>query len=227
MESSISKKQPQYPRQIGNLFQLSFGEELANAISHGVPALLLLFLLPVIAIYGYQKQGVMLAAGYSIFFICLFLMFLASTLYHSMDFNSKHKGVFRIIDHIMIYFAIAGTFTPVCLNVIQGSLGIFVLVLQWLMVLVGILYKSISRKSMPKASVIMYLLMGWSAILLIPSLLGTQNWGLIGFILLGGLLYSIGVYFYSQKTKPYYHFIWHLFIIFASLSHVIAIVVFI
>lgn len=227
MENSVSTKKRAYPVKIGNLFKLSFGEELANAISHGVPALVLLCTLPLISVYGYQKGGTMLSLGYSIFFICLFLMFLASTLYHSMDFHSKHKAVFRIIDHIMIYFAIAGTFTPVCLNVIKGPLGIIVLISQWVMVLFGILYKSIVRRSMPKASVILYLIMGWSAILLIPSLIGTQNWGLIGFIALGGILYSIGVYFYAQKEKPYYHFIWHLFIVFASISHVIAIVLYI
>ncbi len=227
METSITRKRLSYPRKVGNLFQLSFGEELANAISHGIPALILLCTLPVVAIYGYNKDGTILATGYSIFFICLFLMFLASTLYHAMDFHSKHKSVFRIIDHIMIYFAIAGTFTPICLSVIEGTLGLIVLILQWLMVLIGILYKSISKVKLPKASVIMYLIMGWSGILLIPSLIGSGNWGLIFFIALGGILYSIGVYFYSQKSKPYYHFIWHIFILLASISHVVAIIVYI
>lgn len=223
----MNDNQFKFPRKIGNLFQLSFQEELANAISHGIPAFLLLLALPWVAVYGYDKQGLLLSLGYSVFFICLFLMFLASTLYHSMDFHSPHKQVFRIIDHIMIYFAIAGTFTPICLSVIKGTFGNLVFIFQWVMVLFGIIYKSISHKKMPKASLVLYLSMGWSAILLIPSLIGTGHWSLISLISLGGLLYSMGVYFYSQKEKNFYHFIWHLFIIAASLCHIIAILLFI
>lgn len=227
MASLTEKQKKNYPRKIGGLFKLSFGEELANTISHGVPAILLILALPYFAVIGYIKSGPVLALGYSVFIICLFLMFSSSALYHAMDFGSKHKQVFRIIDHIMIYFAIAGTFTPICLSVIEGPLGIFVLVCQWIMVLFGILYKSISKKKMPKASVIIYLVMGWSAILLIPSLIGSQNWPLITLIVIGGLLYSGGVYFYTQKAKPFHHFIWHLFILLASISHFIGITFFI
>lgn len=225
--STMDKRKSFYPRKIGGMFQLSFGEELANTISHGAIALILLFALPFLSVYGYIKSGPTLAFGYSVFIICLFFMFSASALYHSMQFGSKHKHIFRILDHIMIYFAIAGTFTPICLTVIRGPLGIAVLISQWIMVLFGILYKSISKRRMPKASVVIYLVMGWSAILLIPSLIGTQNWPLISLIALGGVLYSIGVYFYSQKTKPYYHFIWHIFIVLASVSHFVAIIFFI
>lgn len=216
-----------YPRQIGNLFQLSFGEELGNTISHGVPALILLIAGPFLAVRGYIKGGWLLASSTAIFTTSLFLMFLASTLYHAMDFNSTHKKVFRILDHIMIYFAIAGTFTPVCLNVIKGPLGLTIVILQWVFVLFGILYKSIIAKTLPKASLILYLVMGWSAILLIPTLIQTKNWPLMGFIVLGGILYTIGVYFYKQKSKAYYHFIWHIFIVLAAISHCIAILLFI
>ena len=77
-------------------------------------------------------------------------MFLVSTLYHAMDHDSPHKQVFRILDHIFIYFAIAGSYTPVALCLIKGYQGIIILVIQWAMVIVGILYKSISIKSLPK-----------------------------------------------------------------------------
>lgn len=97
-------------------------------------------------------------------------MFLVSTLYHAMNHHSSHKRVFRILDHIFIYFAIASSYTPVALCLIKGYQGIFILIVQWAMVLVGILYKSISIISLPKLSLTIYLVMGWTAILFFPLL---------------------------------------------------------
>lgn len=224
-ENSI--KRNHYPVKIGNLFKLSFGEEVGNSVSHGVAAMILLFALPACAIYGYQKSGKLLAFGYSIYIISLLLMFLASCLYHAMDFNSKHKQVFRILDHSAIYIAIAGTFTPICLSVVGGWLGIVVLICQWVTAIFGILFKSLSKKNLPKASLTIYLVMGWSAILLLPAIIHKQLWGFLAFILLGGLLYTIGTIFYSKKEKSWFHFIWHLFVIAASAAHFVAIIFYI
>lgn len=202
--------------------KLSFQEEIGNAVSHGAMSAIMLVLTPIMAVTGYIKGGIIMSTGFSIFGISLFLMFLASTLYHSMSYNSKHKVIFRILDHIFIYVAIAGSFTPIVLTAIDGWLGYLVLFLQWAMVLFGVLYKSISVKSLPKVSVSLYLTMGWSAILLIPQLIQNTSLAFILFIAAGGLLYTIGAIFYGQK-KPWRHFIWHLFIIGASMCHIIAI----
>lgn len=203
--------------------KLSFGEEIGNAISHGVMAAILLLVLPLMAVYGYLKGGVIMSIGFSIVAISLFLMFLASTLYHSMSYDSPHKIVFRILDHIFIYVAIAGTFTPIVLVAMDGVISYLVLIIQWGMVLFGILYKSIAKNSLPKVSVTIYMAMGWSAILLIPQLIANTSPMFIGLIVLGGLLYTVGALFYRQK-KPWRHFIWHLFINAASISHLIAII---
>ncbi|NLC05706.1 MAG: hemolysin III family protein [Erysipelothrix sp.] len=203
--------------------KLSFGEEIGNAVSHGVMAAILLLVLPLMAVYGYLKGGVIMSIGFSIVAISLFLMFLASTLYHSMSYDSPHKIVFRILDHIFIYVAIAGTFTPIVLVAMDGVISYLVLIIQWGMVLFGILYKSIAKNSLPKVSVTIYMAMGWSAILLIPQLIANTSPMFIGLIVLGGLLYTVGALFYRQK-KPWRHFIWHLFINAASISHLIAII---
>src|SRR5659263_630271 len=89
----------------------------------------------------------------------IFLMTLASCLYHAMVYETKHKYVFRILDHIFIYVAIAGSYTPIALYVIGGWQGWLILVIQWAMVLFGVLYKSIAQKSVPKLSVLIYLCM--------------------------------------------------------------------
>lgn len=207
-----------------NLIQLSFGEELGNSITHGVMSLLLLFALPYVAVFSYLKGGALLALGTSVFIISIFLMFLTSCLYHAMAYDTPHKYVLRILDHIFIYFAIAGSYTPIALYAIGGWQGWLILVIQWSMVLFGILYKSIAQKSIPKLSVLIYLCMGWTALLFIPKLLASTSVLFLGLIVLGGVFYSVGAGFYMQKSRPYFHFIWHLFINLAALAHFIAIV---
>ncbi|MGB7595517.1 MAG: hemolysin III family protein [Erysipelotrichaceae bacterium] len=209
-----------------NLIHLSFGEELGNSIAHGVMSILLLFLLPVVAIYSYNKGGILLAAGTSVFVISIFLMFLTSTLYHAMSYDTPHKYVLRILDHIFIYFAIAGSYTPIALYAIGGWQGWLILIIQWSMVLFGILYKSIAQKSIPKLSVLIYLMMGWTAVFFFPTLIHNTTPLFIGLIILGGLLYTVGAFFYMQKSRPYFHFVWHVFINLAALTHFIAIVFF-
>ena len=209
------------------LVHLSRGEELGNSVTHGVMSTILLISLPAVAIYSYTKGGVLLAVGESVFIISLFLMFLASCLYHAMSYDTPHKYVMRILDHIFIYFAIAGSYTPIALYVVKGWQGWLILIVQWVMVLFGILYKSIAQKAVPRLSVLIYLCMGWAAVFFIPTIIQNTSWLFIGLIVLGGLFYSAGAWFYMQKNRPYFHFIWHLFITFASISHFIAIVFYI
>ena len=121
--------------------RLTFSEELGNTITHGVMAAATLVLLPIGSLWGYFHGGYASATGISIFIMSLLLMFLSSTLYHAMNHNSKHKAVFRILDHIFIYVAIAGSYTPVALVIVGGWKGILIVVIQWVIVLVGILYK--------------------------------------------------------------------------------------
>lgn len=216
------KKKKKY--EMPNLVKLSFGEEIGNSVSHGVMCVLLLFLLPYVAVISYLKGGAVLAASESIFIISMFLMFLASTLYHTMAYDTKHKYVFRKLDHIFIYVAIAGSYTPIALTIVGGPLGWTIFGLQWICVLFGIIYKSLSTNKGPRASIIIYLVMGWCAVLFIPQILEKTSVLFMGLIVLGGVFYTIGAWFYKQKDRPYFHFIWHLFINAACISHFIAIV---
>jgi hemolysin III len=209
---------------IKNIIHLSIGEEIGNSVTHGIMSLLLLGFLPWTSVDTYIRGGWVLSIGTSIFIISLFLMFLTSALYHAMAYETKHKYVFRILDHIFIYFAIAGSYTPIALYIIRGWQGTLILIIQWGMVLTGILYKSISQKSIPKLSVTIYLIMGWIAVLFFPVIIKNSNPSFLVFIALGGLLYSVGAWFYTKKERPYFHFIWHLFINFAAISHFIAII---
>lgn len=204
--------------------RLTFGEEVANAVSHGVMALLLLFFLPYASVKAFHDGGWVLVAGDAIFIISLFFMFMGSTLYHSMENDTKSKYIFRILDHSFIFVAIAGSYTPIALTVLDGWLRYAVVIIQWAMVIIGILQKTVGKKSMPKLSVAIYMVMGWVAVLLIPELLKNSTPLFMGLIVLGGVFYSVGTYFYLQKDRKYFHFIWHLFINAASISHIIAII---
>ena len=203
--------------------RLSFGEEVANSITHAVGAVAMLVLLPITAIYSYHHYGMQAALGMSIFDISLFLMFMSSTIYHSMQYDSPQKFVLRIIDHSMIYIAIAGSYTPVALSLVGGWLGYLIIVLQWGATIFGILYKIFAKQINDKFSLFLYLLMGWLVVFIIPSIIsktGVVFWSLM---LAGGLAYTIGAIFYARK-RPYDHMIWHLFILLASILQYIAIV---
>lgn len=210
---------------IKNMVQLSFKEEVGNVITHGIMTVIFLFLIPFSAVYAYINGGLLLSVGTSVFVICIFLMFLISTLYHSMEYDTAHKVVFRILDHVLIYFAIAGSYTPIALSLIGGWKGYAILIIQWSCVLFGILYKAVAKKEYPKLTLSIYLIMGWVAVLLMPTLIRNAQPMFIFLIILGGVLYSVGAYFYTRKKK-WAHMIWHIFINAASVSHFIAIVFF-
>lgn len=204
---------------------LLFKEEVANSLSHGLAALLMLGLLPLSAIYSYQAGGRIVAVGTSVFIISLFLMFLSSAIYHAMRYDTPQKYVLRVIDHSMIYIAIAGSYTPIALSLLQGWSGYGLLIGQWLLTVVGILYKIFAKTIHAKFSLALYLLMGWLVIFFLPMILAKTSLTFDLLMLAGGLAYTIGAVFYAKK-RPYFHFIWHLFIILAAILQYLAIVFF-
>ena len=145
------------------VYPLCFGEEVGNCITHGVMAILILFSLPYYSVRAYLRGGTIETIGTSVFLICLLFMFAGSCLYHSMPHETTHKYVFRKLDHIMILLAIAGTYTPICLKLMNNWKGYTILAIEWVMVIAGILLKSIATKSYPKLSMTIYMVMGWLA----------------------------------------------------------------
>lgn len=204
----------------------TLGEEVANAVSHGVMSLATLVALPFAAVWAYvhDSNGVLASVSVSIFVISIFLMFLASTLYHSMNPASRHKEVFHILDHIFIYVAIAGSYTPIALSVIGGWQGVLITVLQWAMVVFGIFYKSLSRRSIPAVSLTIYLVMGWTIVFFLPMFIRHATPQLLWLIAAGGVLYTVGAWFYARKGFRYHHMVWHLLINLAVVCHFIGIV---
>ena len=216
---------PDYKNIVKKVREYSFGEEIGNSITHGVMALAVLGGIAPVAIHIYLKLGTLAAVGTSIFMCSIFLMFLSSTIYHSMTEDTLHRQVFQILDHIFIYVAIAGTYTPIALSVIGGWQGIVVASLQWAMVMFGVLHKSLSRRKIPKVSVTIYLVMGWSVLFVLPMFLRNASLGLQIFILAGGIFYSAGVYFFA-KGKKFFHMVWHFFVNLGAICHFLGILMF-
>jgi len=206
--------------------QYTFGEEVGNAVTHGVMALVTLGGIAPAAIHAFTHRGPLAAVGTSIFMCSIFLMFLFSALYHSMAGETRHKQVLQILDHIFIYVAIAGTYTPIALSVIGGWPGVVVASVQWAMVLFGVLYKSLAKRKIPKVSLTIYLIMGWSILFVAPMFIRSASLGMQLLILGGGVFYSAGAYFYARKEKRFFHMVWHLFVSLGAVCHFLGIMLF-
>ena len=213
-------------RKVPAEYQSTYGEEVANTVSHAIMLPLMLCLLPYAAVRAYlnNPQPVLAATAVSLCFIAIFLMLLASTLYHSMRPGSRHKAVFHRLDHIFIFVAIAGTYTPVALLVVGGWQGVFITVLQWGMVLFGIFYKSLLRRSIPAVSLTIYLVMGWTIVFFLPLFIRHASEPLLWLIAAGGVFYTLGAWFYARKGFRYHHMVWHLLINLAVVCHFTGIV---
>ena len=197
----------------------TIGEEIFNSVTHGVGVLIAIAFMVLLIIKSQGNTPLIIAN--IIYGVSLMLMFLSSTLYHAIT-NTKAKQVLRYFDHSAIFICIAGTFTPIIVRVLQGAQRVGFLVAVWLIALVGIILKiTIFRKNLQekykKQSLTLYVVMGWMSVLLMKKVI--QISGMLSFILIlsGGILYSIGVYFYAKKRK-YFHSIWHIFIILASVA---------
>ena len=197
----------------------TIGEEIFNSVTHGIGVLIAIAFMVLLIIKSQGNTPLIIAN--IIYGVSLMLMFLSSTLYHAIT-NTKAKQVLRYFDHSAIFICIAGTFTPIIVRVLQGAQRVGFLVAVWLIALVGIILKiTIFRKNLQekykKQSLILYVVMGWMSVLLMKKVI--QISGMLSFILIlsGGILYSIGVYFYAKKRK-YFHSIWHIFIILASVA---------
>ncbi|MGS2719789.1 PAQR family membrane homeostasis protein TrhA [Paraglaciecola aestuariivivens] len=198
-------------------------EEKYNALTHGaglVAALVgLVFML--MKAQGAYAQGTVWVYGCS-----LILMFLSSTLYHSVE-RPLLKAKLKKIDHISIYLLIAGTYTPFMLLAVSGSTGFWAMWLIWGIAGLGIVFKSLAHKKLVKLSVLTYLLMGWLAVFYIYPLY--QALPSAGFYLLlaGGLSYTLGVGFYVAKSRQFTHAIWHMFVVAGCACHFFAIYLFV
>jgi len=197
-------------------------EEIIHSITHGMGVLLALagFVLLIVraAIFGTAWHIV----SYAIFGFTLILLYLFSTLYHSLTQRTA-KNVFARMDHAAIFLLIAGTYTPIMLTCLRGPWGWSMFGVVWAMALAGVVIRSIYLEKYRMLSTFIYVVMGWSFLIAYNQIITKIPPTSLRFLLYGGIAYTVGVLFYVWKKMPFTHAIWHLFVLAGSLLHFLAI----
>ncbi len=203
----------------------SLGEEIANAITHGIACIASIVGLVFLIIYASGRGQTLDIVTFSIFGSCLIILYLASTLYHAIPI-SKIKSIFRIIDHSAIFLLIAGSYTPFMLNLLNNATGITICVIVWIVAILGVALQPWLIRMGDKINTALYLMMGWLVIFAFKAVYDALP--LPGLILLisGGLLYSLGCIFFVWQRLPYHHAIWHVFVLAGSATHYFAILLY-
>lgn len=200
-------------------------EEIFNGITHGIGVIFGIVALTILLILSIRKGDIPSIVSFSVYGACIILMFLSSTLYHSIPME-KAKSILRVFDHSSIFLFIAGTYTPIVILTLTGGLRIGVLISIWAIALSGVGFKIFTYGKFDKykaVSLILYIGMGWIAIIPIKAIIGATSINFFLWILGGGVLYTLGTIFYGIKKIPFNHGIWHLFVLAASIVHFVGI----
>jgi len=205
-----------------SVFGYTLGEEIVNAITHGLGALLgvagTVYMIVISEIKG-DSWWVVTSAIYGFTLILLFTM---STIYHALKPN-RAKKVFRVFDHASIYLLIAGTYTPITLGVMRNALGWVLFSVVWGISILGIVLNSISIEKFKKISMVFYIITGWAVIMAVQPMLSLMTVKGLLLMLFGGIAYTGGIAFFAMKKVRYMHSIWHIFVLLGAVLQYFAI----
>ena len=199
----------------------TLGEEIANAVSHGVGFALAVAAIPVL-VFAARPHGARAVVGVTVFATTAALLYLASTLYHAIS-HAGAKRVLRVFDHSAIYLLIAGTYTPFTLNVLRGAWGWSLFGAVWGLAVIGVIIKSTRGFKVKGLSTALYLGMGWLVVIAAKPLMSNLPMPGLAWLLAGGLAYSAGTIFYARHHKRYAHFAWHLCVMAGTACHFVAV----
>jgi len=197
-------------------------DELASALTHGLGAIAALaggsVLITLTAIQGDRWQF----ATALVFSVTLLLLYVASTLYHAIP-HPGAKARLQVFDHCAIYLLIAGTYTPFTLIALRGPWGWGLFSAIWSLAVAGVVFKLFFTGRFRLLSTLIYIAMGWLVIVAIKPLLLSLDAFTLGWLLAGGLFYTLGTWFYQRDSIRYFHAIWHLFVLAGSVCHFVAV----
>jgi hemolysin III len=199
----------------------NLGDILANAITHGVGAILAIAG-SVFLIAASTRGSAWVVVSCSVFSATLVLVYLCSTLYHSLV-RTRARHVLRVLDHSAIYLLIAGTYTPFTLVSLHGRLGWSVFTVEWALAIAGVLFKSFAVERFAVASALVYLFQGWLGVFAARILAQSIGWHGVLWLGAGGLAYTLGIVFFALDRRRYFHAAWHLFVLAGSVAHYFAI----
>ena len=200
----------------------TIGEEIANFISHTVGAGLAIIAFILLTIRGAWTQNVSILLSFMTFGLGLIILYTMSSIYHGLK-PGKAKMIFEILDHSAIYILIAASYTPFIVTGVKSLTGTFILYAQWTICILGIIFKAFFTGRFRLFSTLLYLFMGWMVIFSWNELI--TNIPIISIIclIIGGISFSLGTFFYMWRICKFNHMIWHLFVLIGSISHFFAV----
>lgn len=204
----------------------SVGEEIANSITHGIGILLAIAGLVILVSASWSGGDPYALAASIVYGISLVIEYSASTLYHALP-NPTAKHVFKILDHAGIYLLIAGTYTPFCLVTLREAGGWWLFAIVWTLAAIGIATEAFWAYRPRWLSAAVYLGMGWLVVFMIKPIVANIEAAGLWLLVAGGLAYTLGTLFYVLKRIPYFHMIWHLFVLAGSICHYLAVLLFV
>ena len=205
------RKRPQTPK-----------EELANALSHGLGLILGLIGIPFLILKAIDNGQSSTLIGSAAFSLGILMVYTFSTFYHASRIL-RWKNKLQVLDHISIYFLIAGSYTPMIFAVLQPDKALLFLSILWGSVLIGTFFKIFFTGRFKVLSVSLYLLMGWLAVFFVNDVLGQISIETLSWIAAGGLAYTAGVFFYVKSNRLYFHTVWHMFVLLGTIAHFVAV----
>jgi hemolysin III len=199
-----------------------YHDEVWNTLSHGIALLFVLIGGGILVWITSQAKGWLDIIAVAIYVLGAAFVYASSTAYHATRPGSLKERL-QQVDHISIYFMIAGSHMPIIMRYFNNSDGYWFLGIMWTFVLIGTIYKIFWMGKFETLSIILYVFMGCLSFYLLPQLLMLMSPWLLGLVILGALLYAVGIIFYAWESLPYSHPIWHMFVVAGSVTHFIAI----
>ncbi len=197
-------------------------EEVINALTHGLGVVFALVSIPILLEKTRKMGEFMPILAIFIFGLGMFAVYLSSTLYHAVQ-SPKLKQRLHVCDHVSIFFLIGGTYVPFIVQYADAQTATIFLSLQWFIILIAAVLKLFFIGKYENASLFVYIFLGWSVIFLVKPFSATMPFDVFKWILIGGLSYSIGVFFYRWDKQKYAHAVWHLFVLGGTVAHYVAI----
>lgn len=202
-------------------------QDPVSALTHFAGAILAVAGMISLTIKAIEINSMTYTIGFLVFGLSLILLYSASTIYHMIADPARVKKTFRRIDHMMIFVLIAGTYTPVCLIALKGTLGTIMLIVIWSVALFGIALKAFWIDAPRWLTAALYILMGWLVVFAMSPVLKSMSSAAFGWLLAGGITYTVGGLIYATKWPPFknkwfgFHEVFHLFVLGGSACHFI------
>ncbi len=203
--------------------ELSLREEKVSAITHVAGILFGLVSVPFLILNACQTCGHYVIAGISMYGLSFLMVFTFSTIFHLQKEGGRTRHLFKTLDHISIYFLIAGTYTPFILIFVNNSFGLTLLVILWILAIAGTIFKTFYCGRFEIVSTIVYLAMGWMLLTGANAFFANMPSSVMWLIIAGAILFTVGVIFYIWEWFAYHHAVWHLFVLAGAVCHYVAV----